>query len=83
MEEYVADAIINIVDYCKKDNRQDPLHKLAHYDSLKEEIEDIRKVYFIYKKTTRDEIMDNLNLTVSYLRNNKEPDLKIIKELWQ
>ncbi|ECF6947656.1 hypothetical protein XZ42_22960 [Salmonella enterica subsp. diarizonae] len=83
MEEYVADAIIDIVDYCRKDNRQDPLHKMAHYDALKEEVEDIRKVYFIYKKTTRDEIMNNLDLTVSYLRHDKEPDLKKIKELWQ
>ncbi|EAQ6132305.1 hypothetical protein AXA88_27220 [Salmonella enterica] len=83
MKEYVAGAIIDIVDYCKKDNQDDPLHKRAHYDAMKEEIEDIRNAYFTYKKTMRDDVMDNLNLTVSYLRHDKEPDLKRIKELWQ
>ncbi|ASD86803.1 hypothetical protein MY092_004711 [Salmonella enterica] len=83
MEEYVADAIIDIVDFCKESNRKIPAQKLAHIDAMIEEIRDIRKVYFEYKRTTRDSIMDNLDLTISYLRHYKENSLNRIKGLWQ
>ncbi|EKD5379882.1 hypothetical protein OR392_000956 [Salmonella enterica subsp. enterica serovar Anatum] len=81
MREHTAEAVKDVLDDYKTNKKADPARVVTHFNNMKEEIINIRKVLFEEGKESNKEDIKELDQMVHLLRKGKVPALPVITEV--